>query len=97
MSYLTEEKKVATISLKKIDFDTPPEEARGINREILDFFEKNPDGEVKLEFGGYARLSQNFADALFEDNRLKKHLAKISTWGIHVFDEQILSSALQKG
>jgi hypothetical protein len=96
MGYLKSTKKTTTISFNDIDFGTPTKEAKKMQRGILAFFKENPDGEVKFEFGGYARLSQPFADALFEGGRLNKHMGKITTWGMHIFDGSIVHEAANK-
>ena len=96
MSYLKNEKKIATISFSEIGFDTSIEVAKEIQKEIKEFFTENPDGEVKLEFGGYARLSKPFADALFGKRALVEHMDKISTWQMHIFDGQIIQEVMSK-
>jgi hypothetical protein len=96
MGYLKSTKKTTSISFNDIDFGTPTKEAEKMQREILAFFKENPDGEVKFNFGGYARLSRPFADALFEGGRLNKHMDNITMWGIHLFDEIILGEAESK-
>lgn len=96
MSYLKNVKKIATISFVEIDFKTSKRVAKKMQKEIIAFFTENPDGEVKLEFGGSARLSQTFADALFEKKALGEYMGKISTWQMHIFDGANIQEALNK-
>lgn len=67
-----------------------------MQKEIIVFFKKNPTGELELQFGGYARLSTEFANALFEGKKLEEHLGKIATFQIHVFDQQKLGEAAKQ-
>lgn len=96
MNYITSTKNVGTMSFEKINFGTPVNVAEKMHEEIIAFFKKNPNSDLKLQFGGYARLSSEFANALFNGNKLEDHLSKITTWQIHIFDQQKLEEALSQ-
>jgi hypothetical protein len=96
MKYLKVIKKTAHIPFHKIDFKTPTKGAKKIQRQILAFFEKNPDGKVIFHFHGYPRLSQPFADTLFEGGLLNEHRDNIRGCEMETIDYLILMKALRK-
>ena len=94
MRYLKNVKKIATISFNEIGFNTSIKVAEEMQKEIIAFFKENPEGEVKFEFGGFARLSKPFADALFGGNALDEYMGKITTWEMHIFDGQMIHEVI---
>lgn len=95
MSYINSIEKTATISFKKINFETSIEVAQTMRDEIVTFFKENPKGKLEFDFGGYARLSSEFANELFKDGALDDFMSKIVTRHIHLFDELKLSEAME--
>ena len=96
MSHLINVKKSATISFVKVDFETPIKVAKEMQNEIIAFFKENPDGEIRFEFGGFARLSSDFANALFEGGLLNEYKGKMTTFGMHIFDGIKLNEAMEQ-
>lgn len=84
------------ISFTDINFDSPIEEAHKIRDLAVNFLKEKSDGTVNFDFGGCARLSEKFADELFRDKSLLPYRNKITTYGIHVFDQQLLVGAMEK-
>jgi hypothetical protein len=84
------------VSFEKIGFDTSSKVAAKMRDEIVAFLENNPKQKIELRFGGYARLSSEFAKELFKGKVLEKFLDRIITRQIHVFDQEKISTAIQE-
>ena len=84
------------ISFEEINFDSPVDEAIKIKDLAIEFFKKNPTGLVHFNFKGYSRLSEEFANKLFDDKLLIPYLGRIKTFGIHIFDQQRIVNAVEK-
>lgn len=69
--------------------------ATKMRKEIIRFLKKDPNYRVTLEFGGYTRLTQEFANELFKKGEIEKYLDRMSYTQCHVFDQIIVSEALQ--
>jgi hypothetical protein len=80
-------KKSIEISFDKVDTDSSKDIATEMRQKILDFFKKNPGGIVNLRFGGYARMSNEFAKELFDNQDMADRLDQIVVFGMHVFDQ----------
>jgi len=85
-----------TISFNEIHFETPTSVATKMRKEIIKFFEENPNEKIELHFGEYARLSSKFTEELFKDGLLNKYQNQMITREMHVFDGVKIKEALDK-
>ena len=95
MTHIKNVQKVSTISFEDVGFQTSIEVAKEMREEIVSFFKENPDGKIELDFGGFSRLSAEFAKELLKGEDIKNNLGRIITRQIHVFDQTRISEALQ--
>jgi hypothetical protein len=84
------------VSFEKIGFETSPRVAAKMRDEIIVFLENKPKQKIEFRFGGYARLSSEFAKELFRGKALEKFLGRIILRQIHVFDQAKMTAAIQE-
>lgn len=74
-----------------------------IRREIKSFFKNNPEGKLQLHFGGYTRLGKKTSDEIFKKLVKDKGFDwnrygnSITTYAIHIFDQQTIGQSIQDG
>ncbi len=93
MSYLQTE---GVVSFDKVDHNTSADVAVNMRSEIVKFLESNPKKKVTLDFGGYTRMSKDFAEALFDKNVMHKYLERIGYRQMHVFDRELIALVWQR-
>jgi hypothetical protein len=98
MDYIKEIENRSVISFGEINCETPPEVAAEIRQEMVGFLRRNSRSKKKLEleFGGKSRMSSDFADELFKDNRFKKYPNQVVVRQMHLFDRAMVPDDLKQ-
>lgn len=96
MDHIKNVEKFGIVSFKEVGFKTSIEVAKEMKNQISSFFKENPNGFLEFDFGGYARLSKEFAEELFKDETIKKFQGQIRAKGMHIFDITHMNEAFEK-